>query len=130
MKNEHRIVYVLDDGTVFSNRIKAQEYEALLTDCLKLEAEIGPRVIETRTRGANFPNGSGYVQRDLTTVETVRVQFRELHRGHSYDPPPPCLGRLGYRLQSIDQFGREWGQPYYANHTPYPCVEWAPEANP
>ena len=128
MRIEQRTYYVADDGVEFRDWGEAHTYEKLLLACNGLQNRIGPVVIDDHLK---FANGAGYVQRNLSEVELVRDGLKLLANGqhpraYYEDSGKWALRRLHYRLDCIDDHGREWGQPYYPNQNRYrlDCIEW------
>ena len=124
MQTITRAVYVTADGTEFTDREKAERYDAAITAALRAMSRLGDPITDT-----NFANGDGFVQHDPRTVESVKATLIEACRpvlgygpGTSFmmaaryasDSGYRGMGRLFTRLMCIDAQGREWGQPYYA----------------
>lgn len=123
-------IYECNDGTRFDSEKQALEYDALLSKCNSINDVIGHKV------GLEYDQ---YVQRN---AETVKKQWRVFcnivaeyipdcaqiakecgngtrHRSHIGrvidDYNIKCLYNLYYRFECIDEQGREYQQPYFAN---------------
>jgi hypothetical protein len=79
--------------------------------------------------GSRRPTGNGddYIQHSRGTKQAVArlLEGRSL-RGDDDSNSPWRV--LGFHWQCLDGQDREWGQPYYANHTPAGAVARRPEA--
>lgn len=123
-------VYECHDGTRFDSKLDALRYDILLSKCANIDKIIGKKV--------ELEYGQ-YVQRN---AETVKKQWRVFcnivaeyipdyaqiakecgngtrHRSHIgrviSDYNIKCLYSLYYRFECIDEQGREYQQPYFAN---------------
>ncbi len=119
------------DGAEFNSEEKCLAYEALLSQCESIMAPFG-----TRPRDAEFANGSGFIQHDLSDFTHAKGELVKLlaerapmYDYTSHDPatihPMSIVGRIfddtggpmskaWSRLACFDPQGREWGQPYFA----------------
>lgn len=132
-------IYECNDGMRFDSREQALEYDVLLLKCSGIHSSIG-RKVELQY--------NQYIQRD---AEVVKKQWRVFcnivadtipscakiakecgdgirHRSHigrivsDYDIK--CLNVLLWRFECIDEQGREYEQPYFANgHQDEACME-------
>lgn len=123
-------IYECNDGTRFDSEEQALEYDVLLSECNYINDVIGRKVELEYDQ---------YVQRN---AETVKKQWRVFcnivaaaipdyakmakecgngtrHRSHIGrvigDYNIKCLQNLYYRFECIDEQGREYQQPYFAN---------------
>ena len=123
-------IYECNDGTRFDSEKQALEYDVLLSKCNSINDAIGREVKLEYDQ---------YVHRN---AETVKKQWREFcnivaatitdyaqmanecgngirHRSHIGriigDYNIKCLCSLYYRFECIDEQGREYQQPYFAN---------------
>jgi len=125
--------YQADDGTVFSSMEQAEGHDALCAAITMVMASLLP------TPKGDFGNDCrGYLQQNPTTVTAVKVRLCELaaavgvdwfqeHLHEAADIHPMSYGGrvmsecgpkpLSYawnRLSRIDEWGREWEQPFFA----------------
>ena len=122
-------IYECNDGTRFDSEKQALEYDVLLSKCNSINDIIGCEVELQYDQ---------YVQRN---AETVKKQWRMFcnivaecipdyaqrakecgngtrhrsHIGRISDYNIKCLYSLYYRFECIDEQGREYQQPYFAN---------------
>ena len=123
-------IYECNDGTRFDSEKQALEYDVLLSKCNSINDVIGRKVELEYNQ---------YVQRN---AETVKKQWRVFcnivaeyipdyaqrakecgngtrHRSHIgrviSDYNIKCLYSLYFRFECIDEQGREYQQPYFAN---------------
>lgn len=123
-------IYECNDGTRFDSEKQAAEYDILLSKCNNINDAIGRKVELEYDQ---------YVQRD---VETVKKQWKAfcdivaeaippylgiarecgngtMHRSHIGrvigDYNIKCLCDLYFRFECVDNHGREYQQPYFAN---------------
>ena len=123
-------IYECNDGTRFDSERQALEYDVLLSICNSINDVIGRKVELEYNQ---------YVQRN---AETVKKQWRVFcnivaeyisdyaqrakecgngtrHRSHIgrviSDYNINCLYSLYFRFECIDEKGREYQQPYFAN---------------
>ena len=124
------VIYQCDDGTRFDSEKQAAEYDILLSKCNNINDAIGRKVELEYDQ---------YVQHN---AETVKKQWRVFcnivaeympdyaqrakecgngtrHRSHIgrviSDYNIKCLYSLYFRFECIDEQGREYQQPYFAN---------------
>lgn len=131
--------YQADDGSLWADEAKARERDDLSRAVALAMAPLGP--LFKNESGCDFANGLGYVRHDPGTVRAVKgalillshpvigywldeqaakgVDLLAVHPSwfcrvidHYSDP----LAKAWSRLWCIDEQGREWGQPYYADH--------------
>ena len=135
-------IYECNDGTRFDSEKQAMEYDVLLSICNSINDAIGREVKLEYNQ---------YVQRN---AEIVKKQWRVFcnivaeyipdyaqqakecgngTRHHSHigrvisDYNIKCLCNLYYRFECIDEQGREYQQPYFANgHQNEATVEVVP----
>lgn len=123
-------IYECNDGTRFDSEKQAAEYDILLSKCNNINDAIGRKVELEYDQ---------YVQHN---AEAVKKQWRvfcnmvavaipdysqiakgcgngKIHRSHIGrvidDYNIKCLRSLYYRFECIDEQGREYQQPYFAN---------------
>jgi hypothetical protein len=134
------IKYVADDGREFADEQQCLMYEAREASiAARLNAVFGS--MSRRPDDHDFANGSGYLQHDLNAVLAARkvvceiaIEVIEDHRWFAQtiengfashwswaarlidECDSKALCAASYRLHCIGSDGREWGQPYYANH--------------
>lgn len=123
-------VYECHDGTRFDSKLDALRYDILLSKCANIDKIIGKKVELEYDQ---------YVQRNVETVKKQWKVFcnivdeiipgfaemakeydnRTRHRSHlemALDGcGMNCLTNLYYRFKCIDEQGREYLQPYFAN---------------
>lgn len=123
-------IYECNDGTRFDSEKQALEYDALLLKCDSINDIIGHKVELEYDQ---------YVQRNAETVKKQWKVFCNIvaeyipdyaqrakecgdgtrHRSHIGriigDYNIKCLYSLYYRFECIDEQGREYQQPYFAN---------------
>lgn len=123
---EKVIRYKATDGRIFYSKKKCEEYEIVLQKIETIMKGLKPKPVDNNCR---FTNGGGYIQQNIKKVEKAKkelialgMKFFEEKDKWSFN----AIGRLfcdsGYdcfygawmRLDCVDKFGREWGQPYYA----------------
>lgn len=124
-----------DDGAEFDTEAKCIEYEALAAEVAEVVSILPARPDDD---GCQFSNGSGYLQHDAAQLKKARDALLRIGMRYMTNPPwfqqtrdgeahpswagrlmdecPRPLSRAWYRFQCCDIQGREWGQPYYANH--------------
>ena len=124
------------DGKEFYSKVECSEYEVLINLVKKVIEPLGSKPEIT---GCGFENGKGYLQHTREKIEKVTRDLLRLieneidHElikqtienpiekhiswaaslvsGYSkFDPVSKGL----YRLQCVDEYFREWGQPYFA----------------
>jgi hypothetical protein len=127
--------YIAFDGKEFTGIADCMQYEA---NCVMAENIM--RGIPDVARGYDFANGGGYIQHDLRDLLKTRNEFLEFCRrftkhkwlqetidkgwnAHSSwvgrileECLPHSICRHWYRFYCIDNDGREWGDPFYANN--------------
>jgi len=125
--------YKAVDGVEFYTHKECEDYELLIEEVDNIMSVL-PSPIET----CDFFNGSGYIQHDKDTFESVRLKFLQLcqkHIDHNWlqqtiegNCHPSWVGRLlddynikplyksWNRLSRIDKLYREWGQQYFVEH--------------
>lgn len=123
-------IYECIDGMRFDSREQALEYDVLLLKCSGIHSAIGLKVELEYDQ---------YVQRNADTVKRRWMDFCNIvaeaipsyakmarecgngtrHRSHIgrviSDCSIKCLCDLYYRFECIDNQGREYQQPYFAN---------------
>ena len=132
------IRYLAKDGQEFISKSECAEYDKALNSIEKVNALLHPT---PDNDGCAFANGRGYIQQDLSKLEefkrsTVELFKKEIttpeyltwadevlagKRHISYIGRVACdsgspVYNLMMRIFCTDAKGREWGQPYYANH--------------
>jgi hypothetical protein len=132
--------YETEDGSIFSDPDKAQNYEYLCAN-LMLAARDHLKELPTGSDRMEFLNGGGYLQHEPALVQSYREAvcdaaldffqkggaceqwFKEVREGKRHishvgrlvdDSGEKCLKNAIHRLMCIDPNWREWGQPYYA----------------
>lgn len=131
------IMYEARDGSRWKLEEEAVSRDALVDECHATEQIIGPRPTDTK-------HGE-FVQHDRAKGEAFHIAMVRLARKHTawwdgwakWDAKGPWketdvhpgsivgriiddsdltpLNRLWYRFNCMDQFYREWDQPYFAN---------------
>jgi len=118
-------VYQAVDGSQHSDEVAALARDRI---CKRVDVAMSPLGPRYDDQTCSYANGEGYVQHSNDVVDSVRESLCEMaedvtgskHAGHwswwmrFLDGQCPPLERAMSRLYCIDQFGREWGQPYYA----------------
>lgn len=130
-------IFVANDGSRWDTAEQALARDALIVEVDRIMAPMGKR-----PEGSDFANGAGCIQHVPATLALVRSRLYEASRpalGWWYDDQKKRHGRepvdahaswftrmldgkngplstAWYRFQCIDQSGREWGQPYFANN--------------
>lgn len=110
-------IYEADDGSRWDQESDAACRDELVAKVKEIMAPLGERHAEPGD--SDYENGSGYVQHDPDVVASIRPRFSELWMatyGDDVADRPNLMWAARYRLSCIDVYGREWGQPYYANH--------------
>lgn len=136
---KERVIYVADDGARFDTKSAARARDALICEVAKAMKPLGPEINDPHL---HFANGHGYVQHDVAKVAEARANimpitrrllaswFKDQLQRHKRDPGDAhpswfCrmldgehrpLDKAWTRLWRIDAQGREWGQPYFADH--------------
>jgi hypothetical protein len=133
--------YAAADGAEFTSADACIAYEALVAEIAEIMRTLPAR---PRDDGCRFSNGHGCIQHDPAQLAVVRVALLRIGLRYVGDHPnspkwlqqsiddptvhPGWAGRLmddaaprplsaaWYRFMCIDGQGREWGQPYYADH--------------
>lgn len=124
------LMYECADGTRFEKKENAQNYENLLTKCSEVENMLGP-ALELQY--------DEFIQRDPKSVKSAWIKFCDItadaipdyskmakecgaglrHSSHIgrviSDYNIRCLSNLYFRFSCIDENGREYQQPYFAN---------------
>lgn len=127
--------YKAEDGTEFGDPKKCADYEASCMRIADIMSQLHPK-----PDTCDFSNGSGFIQHNPEAVRAVTIalcQEAQRFTDHKWlqetiDNPevhPSWVGRLigeydhsainsaWYRISCIDKQGREWGQPYYREHS-------------
>lgn len=130
--------YVADDGVEFIDEAKCREHDALIVEVAEVMRPLGERYKHGDT--CDYENGAGYVQH--TTAAVADVRGRLLHIAQRFtdhkwirqtlekgsdahaswagaaigESCPLPLREAWWRISTMDKQGREWGQPYYADH--------------
>lgn len=130
--------YVAYDGSEFSRKYDCQRYEKLYRTVQKIMKQLRPKPEDPH---CIFANGGGFVTQNPVLVQKVRDELLDViatridHKwiGESKGKertevhPSWMAGLLSAynssilyaawtRIWCIDLHGREWGQPYYADH--------------
>lgn len=118
------------DGKLFDTEAECKKYEGYLTLIENAHAAIQSALDSS----CDFANGGGFVQHnplDLANfkslvAQAIRSQLGDKHAQMFIDNPRGFIGRIIddgddkylkgfiYRIWSIDNQNREWGQPFYA----------------
>ena len=109
-------VYESVDGMRWDTEAECLERDRLMEEISGIMSKLNPKPKDPL---CHFANGDGYIQQDLETVQIVRAEIHDLavklgSRVNGKRDRP--LHRSLNRLRATDSQGREWGQPYFANH--------------
>ena len=131
--------YESKDNKVFRTKEDCLKYEEVYDRAKNLERLLPQKPIDS---SCNFGNGVGYLQHDLDSVTIVfhsilveALKYTDhnwiqasIDKGYP-NVDPSCamiivgeyndldpLYKLLYRISCIDEFLREWGQPYFKAH--------------
>lgn len=130
------IKYKAIDGIEFNKEVECLDYEALIYRVQDIMSQLP---VMPEQDNCNFSNGHGFIQHDKKLLRLVQLNLLEeikrkinhpwiqqtiddekIH--HSYvgrllgDYNINPLSKAWYRFSCIDDLGREWGQPYFANN--------------
>jgi len=132
------IKYQAFDGTEFVDDEECQKYEKFERTILEIASQLPSRPEDD---GCAFSNGAGYIQHEALTVVKVRNEllrkaqelskhkwFQETIDSKSFVHPSwagRIIGELSSRalnaawdrISCIDKQCREWGQPYFVEHS-------------
>ncbi len=127
--------YKADDGREFLDAGECRTHEENCSLAENIMSEMCPR-----PGGTDFANGSGYIQHEPSKVLEVRAKFLEFckrYTTHKWiqesidkgfeahaswaariigEAAPDTIYKHWHRFSCIDSSGREWGQPFYADH--------------
>jgi len=123
--------YQAFDGCLFDSEKQCVERDNLVGSLARIA-----RNLAAVPDGCDFANGSGYIQQSQAAVERYKLALltlieveikhewiEETRKGRAHvsyvarlldDAGPDCLSVAWNRLMRIDQYNREWGQPFYA----------------
>ena len=124
------------DGKEFTSETECLNYELLIKRVDEIMALLPPT---PKDDGCSFANGDGYIKHEKTELRNVQVKLLKICKeyiDHKWiqqtiddeNIHPSYVGRLlgdygitplndaWYRFICVDNQGREWGQPYYANN--------------
>lgn len=123
------------DGKTFNSQSECLDYENLINTINNIMKKLPALPNDS----IDFTNGDGFIQHDKNILRSVQVNLLEVIKKyikHNWvqqtiddeNVHPSYVGRLiddyglnplndaWYRFMCIDKFGREWGQPFYANN--------------
>lgn len=112
-------VYEARDGARFNESAKAEEHERYLDARDHALEPLGAAAHDPRCK---FANGKGFITHTREAVLEAKARWARTVADFGKDPRD-----IPNRLYSIDGRGREWGQPYFANHPEDRCAvheEW------
>lgn len=129
------VKHIADDGTEFSGIKECEQYELL---CQRVASVMA--LLPTRPDEIEYQNGRGFILHSKPDLNRVRIELLDIFEekiNHKWisetkanpdDVHPSWVSRLisdfgvkcfcdaWYRFLCTDKTGREWGQPYYADH--------------
>ncbi len=125
------------DGKEFKSENECLNYEKLID---KVADIMKPLPTLPKNVDCSFSNGKGFLQHDKSILHKVKINLLEEIKNHiehkwiqqtiddenahtswvgrlisEYDGLGP-LAKAWNRFMCIDKYGREWGQPYFANN--------------
>lgn len=126
--------YKAEDDSEFTSKESCLDHEV---NCDVAASTM--RHLDKNPSDSAFSNGSGYIQHDPSKVITVRnlfLEFSKRYTDHNWiqqtidgedihisyadrilgEVLPASIYRHWSRFSCIDDLGREWGQPFYANN--------------
>lgn len=131
------IKYIAEDGTEFYESDKCRLYEKTIENVKTIMSQIEAR---PENDNSQFVNGYGYIQHNKDTLLNTRNELLYLIMKENNHPwfkqtidkgwnaHSSYAGRIidemnikafnsaWYRFMCIDEKGREWGQPFFANN--------------
>lgn len=138
--------YVANDGREFNTERHCLAHEKVLIKIENAHKLLGKRSVERHEDSCDFANGGGYIQHTKKEVlnfkkaivelckkefkdKVFRLPLKEIHPGgfggRIIDESSSPLRESWSRLFCIDEYNREWGQPFYAlNPTKGVQEEW------
>lgn len=112
MREKTITLYITNDGIEYRRREDAERHERDAAAIAQVFADMPPRPVAL---GEAFMNGQYYIQHAPgVTRSRLWSRLRNLPDApHPRDCPKPWDAAY-YRVDCIDEFGREWGQAYFA----------------
>lgn len=124
-----KTTFTTEDGATFNTEAEARKHEYYLSEIEAIDRKL-PRAIDS---GCEFANGGGFIQHTpealanwLSDVEKLLRKYEGAETADRWaQNPRGIVGRylddggspayaFVYRVMSIGNDFREWGQPYYA----------------